>query len=86
MKKTVIDGYIFCLSTVKGTDISESEQAAIETAIKNRPIPPEGFDYRLRDSDLTWELCEYTASDETETMTETEEKAMAYDILTGVIA
>lgn len=40
-----------------GTEIDQAEYQKIMTAIQNRPIPPEGYRYRLR-NDLTWELHE----------------------------
>ncbi len=38
-------------------NITEAEYNEILSVIRQRPTPPEGFDYRLKE-DLTWELCE----------------------------
>ena len=64
------------------TEISEGEYDHILGVIRNRPTAPEGFAYRLT-KDLEWELYELPP-EEPEELSETEEKALAYDILTGV--
>ena len=40
-----------------GLEITVEEYNGISDMIDNRPTPPEGYDYRLRE-DLTWELYE----------------------------
>lgn len=45
-----------------GTAITEAQYEAIIKAIQNRPVPPEGYGYRLK-TDLTWELYELPAPD-----------------------
>ena len=69
------------------TEIPEEKYNEIMTILKNRPTAPDGYSYRLTE-DLQWELYELPI-DETEesiesSMTETEEKAQAYDIIMGV--
>lgn len=65
-----------------GIEITEAEYNHIKAIIDNRPTATDGFGYRLTD-ELEWELYELPPA-EPEEMTETEEKALAYDILTGV--
>lgn len=65
-----------------GKEITESEYNEILEIIKNKPIAPDGYAYKLTDS-LEWELYELPI-EEPEELTETEEKARAYDILMGV--
>lgn len=67
----------------RGKEIPETEYLHILSVIENKPSPPEGFGYRLTDA-LEWELYELPAPEETEELSETEEKAKAYDILMGV--
>lgn len=62
-------------------EISKEEYDHIKSIIDNRPIAPNGFAYRLT-AELEWEL--YEVPIEEPEMSETEEKALAYDILTGV--
>ena len=76
-------------------EITAGKYNEILTLLRNRPTAPEGYGYRLTE-DLQWELYElphteveenpYSETDEIiETdMTETEEKAQAYDIIMGV--
>ncbi|MBQ1502368.1 MAG: hypothetical protein IIZ35_00035 [Clostridia bacterium] len=53
--KVVKDGYIVMVgSLVIGEQISKSEYDDIRTMMSNKPIPREGYEYLLRDSDLTW--------------------------------
>ena len=40
-----------------GITISDEEYKEILLTIKNKPIAPDGYDYRLR-TDLTWEMYE----------------------------
>ena len=54
-QKITSNGYI--VSVVSGVargNITEEEYNVIRDTIQNRPAPPEGFGYRLRE-DLTWE-------------------------------
>ena len=60
----------------RGMEIPETEYLHILSVIENKPSAPEGFGYRLTD--------ELPAPEETEELSETEEKAKAYDILMGV--
>lgn len=53
--KVIEDGYIVAIGTgYGGMEITIEEYSKLSTYIQNRPTPPEGYDYRLRD-DLTWE-------------------------------
>ena len=53
--KLIENGYIVIIGTgFGGTEITAKEYADLNTLIDNRPTPPEGYDYRLRE-DLTWE-------------------------------
>ena len=57
-QKNTENGYI--VSIVKGVtdgNITEEEYNAILSVIHNKPAPPEGYDYRLKEN-LTWELYE----------------------------
>lgn len=62
--KNVLGGYITTAQKMIVPDgmsitgnITEDEYNEILSTIWQRPTPPEGFDYRLKE-DLTWELCE----------------------------
>ena len=82
--KTVSDGHILLIGTgAAGEEITEKEYAEIKNVIANAPTAPDGYAYVLTDS-LEWEMVKTEAPDVIDTMTETEQKAMAYDILTGV--
>ena len=84
--KLIIDGYIAALSTGGGTEITESEYSTIMQKIQNKPTDPEGFQYKLRADNLEWELVELPPNEpEPEYEPTIEDKAEAYDILTGVI-
>lgn len=61
-----------------GCEISEEHYNDIMTAIQNRPIPPDGYGYRLK-TDLTWEMYELPVSNEPEEITDSE----ALAIITG---
>lgn len=65
-----------------GAEITEAEYNRIKAIIDNRPTAPDGYGYKLTDS-LEWELYELPTGGPEE-LTETEEKARAYDILMGV--
>jgi len=79
--KNVSGGYIASITTGAGQiEISQAEYNEIIDIIRAAPTPPEGYVYKLRDADLTWELVElppepYEPTDE--------DKAEAYDILMG---
>lgn len=79
--KIVQDGCILNVGEgFNGEEITDSEYEEILSIIQAAPSPPTGFCYRLK-ADLTWELFEtqpepYEPTDE--------DKAEAYDILTGV--
>lgn len=59
-------GYIIGIGKGHGSvEITESEYDEILSAIRNCPTAPSGYTYRLK-TDLTWELCELPAEEETE--------------------
>jgi hypothetical protein len=67
-----------------GKEISAAEYNHIKAIIDKRPTAPDGYGYRLTEN-LEWELYELPPEEPIEEeLTETEEKAKAYDILTGV--
>ena len=67
-----------------GKEITEAEYNRIKAIIDSRPTAPDGFAYRLS-ADLEWELVELPPEEPEEPeLTETEQKARAYDILMGV--
>jgi hypothetical protein len=53
--KIVEEGCLLAIGTGSGgNEITAEEYNSLLTLIRNRPTPPEGYDYRLRE-DLTWE-------------------------------
>ena len=54
--KTLSDSYVLMVGTIGDTEIPESEYQTIVTKIQNKPSAPEGFQYRLRNDSLEWEL------------------------------
>ena len=56
--KLILDGYIAALSTGGGIEITESEYSTIMQKIQNKPVDPNGYQYRLRADNLEWELVE----------------------------
>lgn len=83
--KITSNGYLHSIGTggVSGEEITHQEYERIENVIRNAPTAPDGHAYVLTES-LEWEMIKAEAPDVIDTMTETEQKAMAYDILTGV--
>lgn len=57
--KVCDDNYIYAIQTGGGGDheITKEEYDEILSVVKSRPIPEEGFDYKLK-ADLTWEKVE----------------------------
>lgn len=81
--KSETDGYILGVAQATGKgNISEAEYSTLTEIIRNMPTAPDGYKYRLTTS-LEWELSEIPKDVEPE-WTETEQKALAYDILMGV--
>ena len=82
--KMISDGYLLSagIGTI-GEEITESEYNTILEIICSKPAAPDGYDYKLTDC-LEWELYEMPRMEAEEGLTETEEKARAYDILMGV--
>ena len=81
--KIIQNGYIKMVGSGSlGNEITEDEYNAILKIISNKPTAPHGYGYKLTDS-LEWELYELPPT-ETEELTETEQKAMGYDIIMGV--
>ena len=63
------NGYI--IGAIKDGE-ADAEYLKVVKAVNEKPVPPEGYDYRLRE-DLTWELCE--AHPENEEATEEDYKS-----------
>lgn len=55
MITTIIDGYIVAYQSEGEHDTEYTEAIKV---METRPTPPDGYDYRLRAEDLTWELYE----------------------------
>ena len=64
-----------------GKEVTAEEYTEITDRLKNPPDAPDGYYYTLNE-ELEWELREVPAVEEE--LTETEQKAKAYDILMGV--
>ena len=80
--KNISGDYINSITTGCGQiEITEAEYNEIVTVIRNAPKAPDGYLYKLRDSDMTWELMELPPEPDVPTI---EDKAEAYDILMGV--
>lgn len=83
MKKLVVDGYIVAIGeNINGILIDVDECDAILSALEECPAYREGYALRLRDVDLVWEEYEVDPPEPPEPTDE--DKAEAYDILTGV--
>lgn len=83
-QKNSADGYI--VSIVEGAssgNISDAEYNDLLEIIRDKPAPPDGCDYRLRE-DLTWELCELPAPGEDEDEVATEADYLAALAALGV--
>jgi len=80
--KLIIDGYIAALSTGGGTEITESEYSTIMQKIQNKPVDPNGYQYRLRADNLEWELVELPPV-EPEPLTDEEALTRYANTLTG---
>ena len=75
-QKNIENGYI--ISLVKGVtngNITEDEYNTILEVIRNKPTPPQGYDYKLKEN-LEWELYELPVPEpEDEDATEDDFKA-----------
>lgn len=80
-------GYITAIGIgYGGTEITETEYMELQALLREKPVAEVGFDYRLK-TDRTWEKVERIMQDVNDVeilISETEQKAMAYDILMGV--
>lgn len=77
--KMVDNGYIPAIGTGDGyTEITEAEYNEIMSVIRNKPMPTETTDFRLK-SDLTWEEYEVEPPDPDPEIDEAE----AFDIIIG---
>lgn len=63
------------------TEIKENEYITLREMMHNRPTAPDGYTYALQDDPSEWVLVELPDEPEEPTV---EDKAEAYDILTGV--
>ena len=62
--KILQDGYILSIGKGSGgEDLTESEYMQILDSIRNKPVAPDGYVYRLK-SDLTWERLEQQVAPE----------------------
>ncbi len=65
--KTEENDYIICVGTgIAGEEITEEEYNIILASIESAPKAPSGYEYRLRASDLEWELVELPPEPEPE--------------------
>lgn len=80
--KQIKNGYIVAVGIGRhNVEITEAEYNNIMQIVDNRPVPPEGYGYRLTPG-LTWELYELPAPpDETGAPELTAEEAL--DIILG---
>ena len=66
----IADGIILAIgrgnSCEPETEITEAEYNKLLSIIHNRPIPPDGYDYKLKVDTLEWELYEIPQEDEEE--------------------
>ena len=70
--KQIQDGYLLCIGTGNGgEEITQEEYDSLLAHIKARPIPEDGYDYRLKE-DLTWELYELPPVDNDVEISDTE--------------
>ena len=59
MRAVIKNGYIIAVGEhVVGDEITQERYDAIMDAVSTRPAPVPGYEYMLRDADLTWELVE----------------------------
>ncbi|MBR3290326.1 MAG: hypothetical protein IKI63_06085 [Clostridia bacterium] len=57
--QTTENGYITAIGTGEGNrEISEDRYREIMAIIQTKPMPGTGYDVRLKETDLTWELVE----------------------------
>ena len=57
--KMVMDGYILAITTRCGQiRISDEEYRSILSLIRSKPADPAGYEYKLKDGTLEWELVE----------------------------
>lgn len=83
--KTVKNGYILTVGTGGGgVEISENEYRKLYDVFMNRPKDYRGI-YELCTDTLTWEKTGMYPDTEDSVLNETEQKALAYDILMGVM-
>ena len=76
--KIIIDNYISIVGEGSyGEEITEAEYNTILNLIHNKPTAPEGYDYRLKDDTLEWELYELPEPIEEEATIEDYEAALA---------
>ena len=62
--KQIQDGYIICIGMGSGgEELTKEECDSLLKHIKARPIPEDGYDYRLKE-DLSWELYELPPVDD----------------------
>lgn len=53
--KTIDSGFVIFIGTGNGgMEITEAEYTEILTVIRNKPVPRDGYDYKLKE-DLSWD-------------------------------
>lgn len=79
--KDIINGYIVAIGVGKNKQqISESEYNKLLDIINNRPIPKDGYDYKLHADSLRWELVEI--KEEPKDKSENEDREKLYKTFT----
>ncbi len=74
--KSIIDGYIQAIGEgTSDSPITAEEYGIILEAIRSRPTPPDGYDYRLRE-DLSWVQYELPPEDPDPELTDAEALAI----------
>ena len=80
--KVIDDGYVLSVGTgAGGAEITKEEYENIISAIRNRPSPEDGYDYRLKE-DLGWDLVEVSPVEEDPDISDSEALAI---ILGGAV-
>lgn len=70
----VNDGYIISIAHgVTNGNITEEEYGKIQEAIKNKPVAPDGYNYRLTEQ-FEWELYELPIAEDSEDFQEATEQ------------
>lgn len=72
-KKVIINGYILGIGEVEGIgNITEDEYYELQSILRNKPIAPSGYAYKLKDETYEWELIEVPLEEHSDEITEAE--------------